>query len=132
MATAPSLRAEAGRQLKDLFGFEVDISSQDRKGSRRREFNLEGNPRLRRDVDEVTVRGDVPLTKFTGKGWSVELTAVNDTDSFDLIAEKRIGAGRLVVISPFEYFSKRNRKKRRCKLCITDLTTNIFEWISER
>ncbi len=43
LATAGSLRSEAGRQLKSRFGFDVTVTSQARKGPKRREFELKGS-----------------------------------------------------------------------------------------
>jgi hypothetical protein len=129
LATIGSLRAEAGRQLMKRFDLEVDFKAQTSRESSYSEFKLEGLGKIHRGVDKIPFPKDLALTHVKGPGWSVVQKGVNGPDSFDLIAEKQVGPGKVILISPTDLFEKKYIMISDYKLVFVDLIMNIFDWI---
>jgi hypothetical protein len=130
-ATAASLKADAGRQLMERFGFEVGLDAQASDGGSTREFKLTGAGRIHRRVDRVVVRRDVALPHLEGAGWKAVQRASSGKDGFDFVAEKRVGSGRIVVVMPTEILMNRAQSLVKDKLDFVDLVMGLAEWIEE-
>ena len=130
-ATATSLQADAGRQLMERFGFTVKLGAQAASGPPTREFGLAGAREIHRRVDRVVVRSDVALPRLEGAGWRVVERASRGEEGFDFVAEKKIGAGRVVVVMPTEILMSRAQGMVREKIDFVDLVMGLTGWIEE-
>jgi hypothetical protein len=133
LASAASLQGQAGQQLMEQFGFRVSISRAWISGSGIGTFRLEGDGRIHRGTDSVSVARGMPLARISGAGWRVAQSAVSEDGSItDIVAIRNVGGGRVIVAAPLELFTKRAQRMYKEPLVFVDLVVNLFEWMEDQ
>ncbi|MDD5085578.1 MAG: hypothetical protein PHE61_06020 [Candidatus Omnitrophica bacterium] len=115
LATAASLKSDAGRQLCQKYGFEVCFEDKLRMKSTK-SYNVVG-PRELTDgifrfyvdnVPGITVKGLNVLVYLADGTFSITKSPWDmDKHCYDILSEKRIGKGKVILFTPVEMFNNR-------------------------
>ena len=121
LANPKSLSSPAGAQLKEKFGFDVEIAQTSPTAKGRRPFNVNG-PRewvesifrfyIEKGVTGMTVKkGLDPVVYLTRGNYHIHEEGWKNTrHHYDVLSEKEVGGGRFWLVMPMEIFDDSNLK----------------------
>lgn len=117
IATAASIRSDAGKQLQQKFAFKATIDASYKQKFHRQPMDVNGPRKWTEGIFRCYIYRDTPLIKVDGLKPIVSLSSggfhisekqwLRKTYSCDLLSEKNVGSGRLVLLAPAEVFNDR-------------------------